>query len=97
MRSAKKSQLLNAGAEGEASLVPASTRSVYGVVLQSSGPKKIQVIKVMRAAMGLGLKQAKELVDSAPVPLGARIGHDAACSLQRQLEDAGATVVLNPR
>src|ERR1700739_3216977 len=62
------------------------------VVLASSGDKKIQVIKVVRAATGLGLKEAKGLVDEAPKPVKEGIEKDEADKLKQELEEAGATV-----
>src|ERR671914_2739772 len=66
----------------------------FDVVLQSAGEKKIQVIKVVRAATGLGLKEAKALVDEAPNPVKEALGKDDAENLKAQLEEAGATVEL---
>jgi large subunit ribosomal protein L7/L12 len=62
------------------------------VVLAGSGDKKIQVIKVVRAATGLGLKEAKALVDEAPKPVKEGIEKDEADKLKQELEEAGATV-----
>jgi len=66
----------------------------FDVVLQSAGDKKIQVIKVVRAATGLGLKEAKALVDEAPNPVREGVSREDAESLQAQLQEAGATVEL---
>jgi large subunit ribosomal protein L7/L12 len=66
----------------------------FDVVLQSAGDKKIQVIKVVRAATGLGLKEAKALVDEAPNPVKEGLSREDADNLKTQLEDAGATVDL---
>ena len=66
----------------------------FDVVLQSAGEKKIQVIKVVRAATGLGLKEAKALVDEAPNPVKEALGKEDAENLKAQLEEAGATVDL---
>jgi large subunit ribosomal protein L7/L12 len=66
----------------------------FDVVLQSAGDKKIQVIKVVRAATGLGLKEAKALVDEAPNPVREGVSRDDAEALQAQLQEAGATVEL---
>jgi large subunit ribosomal protein L7/L12 len=66
----------------------------FDVVLQSAGDKKIQVIKVVRAATGLGLKEAKALVDEAPNPVREGLSRDDAEALQTQLQEAGATVEL---
>jgi len=68
--------------------------STVDVVLTGSGDKKIQVIKVVRAATGLGLKEAKELVDEAPKPVKEGIERDEADKLKAELEEAGATVEL---
>jgi len=62
------------------------------VVLSASGDKKIQVIKVVRAATGLGLKEAKALVDEAPKPVKEGIEKEEADKLKQELEEAGATV-----
>ena len=64
------------------------------VVLTGAGDKKIQVIKVVRAATGLGLKEAKALVDEAPKPVKEGIERDEAEKLQQELQEAGATVEL---
>ena len=66
----------------------------FDVVLQSAGEKKIQVIKVVRAATGLGLKEAKALVDEAPNPVKEALSREDAENLKSQLEEAGATVEL---
>jgi large subunit ribosomal protein L7/L12 len=77
----------DAGAEEEAS-------STVDVILAGSGDKKIQVIKVVRAATGLGLKEAKALVDEAPKPVKEGIEKEEADKLKTELEEAGATVEL---
>ena len=66
--------------------------STVDVVLTGAGDKKIQVIKVVRAATGLGLKEAKALVDEAPKPVKEGIEKDEADKLQQELQEAGATV-----
>ena len=76
-----------AGAEEEVS-------STVDVVLTGAGDKKIQVIKVVRAATGLGLKEAKALVDEAPKPVKEGIERDEAEKLKSELEEAGASVEL---
>jgi large subunit ribosomal protein L7/L12 len=73
-----------AGAEEE--------KSAFDVVLTGAGDKKIQVIKVVRAATGLGLKEAKALVDEAPKPVKEGIDKDEADKLKGELEEAGASV-----
>src|ERR687890_114705 len=64
----------------------------FDVVLTGSGDKKIQVIKVVRAATGLGLKEAKALVDEAPNPVKEALSREDADALKSQLEEAGASV-----
>ena len=68
--------------------------STVDVILAASGDKKIQVIKVVRAATGLGLKEAKALVDEAPKPVKEGIEKEEADKLKQELEEAGATVEL---
>jgi large subunit ribosomal protein L7/L12 len=67
-------------------------QTAFDVVLTAAGGQKIQVIKVVRAITGLGLKEAKDLVDSAPKPVKEGVAQDEADSLKAQLEEAGATV-----
>jgi large subunit ribosomal protein L7/L12 len=70
----------------------AEEKTSFDVVLSAAGGQKIQVIKVVRAITGLGLKEAKDLVDSAPKPVKEGIAQDEADSIKAQLEEAGATV-----
>ena len=70
----------------------AEEKTSFDVVLTEAGGQKIQVIKVVRAITGLGLKEAKDLVDSAPQPVKEGIAQDEADSIKAQLEEAGATV-----
>jgi large subunit ribosomal protein L7/L12 len=72
----------------------AEEQTAFDVVLQAAGDKKIQVIKVVRAATGLGLKEAKALVDEAPKPVKEGIDRAEADKLKSDLEEAGATVEL---
>lgn len=67
-------------------------KTEFEVVLQAAGEKKIQVIKVVRALTGLGLKEAKELVDGAPKPVKAGVSKEEAADLKKQLEEVGAQV-----
>jgi large subunit ribosomal protein L7/L12 len=67
-------------------------KTSFDVVLAGAGDKKIQVIKVVRAITGLGLKEAKDLVDSAPKPVKEGVAQDEADSIKTQLEEAGASV-----
>jgi large subunit ribosomal protein L7/L12 len=69
-------------------------QTAFDVVLTGAGDKKIQVIKVVRAATGLGLKEAKALVDEAPKPVKEGIDRDEADKLKGELEEAGAAVEL---
>jgi large subunit ribosomal protein L7/L12 len=71
---------------------PAEEQTAFDVVLAAAGDKKIQVIKVVRAITGLGLKEAKDLVDSAPKAVKEGIAQDEADAIKAQLEEAGATV-----
>ncbi|HKD31969.1 MAG TPA: 50S ribosomal protein L7/L12 [Gaiellaceae bacterium] len=70
----------------------AEEKTSFDVVLTAAGGQKIQVIKVVRALTGLGLKEAKDLVDSAPKPIKEGVAQDEADSIKAQLEEAGATV-----
>ena len=79
-----------AGGDGAA----AEEQTAFDVVLQAAGEKKIQVIKVVRAATGLGLKEAKALVDEAPKPIKEGIDRAEADKLKADLEEAGAIVDL---
>jgi large subunit ribosomal protein L7/L12 len=78
-----------AGGDGAAA---AEEQTAFDVVLTGAGDKKIQVIKVVRAITGLGLKEAKDLVDSAPKPVKEGVAQDEADSIKSQLEEAGASV-----
>jgi large subunit ribosomal protein L7/L12 len=69
-------------------------QSAFDVVITAAGDKKIQVIKVVRAATSLGLKEAKALVDEAPKPVREGIDRDEADKLKQELEEAGATVEI---
>ena len=80
-----------AGGGGAAAAVE---QTEFDVVLTGAGSQKIQVIKVVREATGLGLKEAKDLVDGAPKPVKENITKDEANALKKKLEDAGATVEL---
>ncbi len=82
-----------AGGGGEAAAEEEGPTTV-DVVLTGAGDKKIQVIKVVRAATGLGLKEAKALVDEAPKPVKEGIEKEEADKLKQELEEAGASVEL---
>jgi len=72
----------------------AEEKTEFTVVLKEAGAQKINVIKVVRAATGLGLKEAKDLVDGAPKPVKESISKDDAEKLKKELEEAGAKVEL---
>jgi large subunit ribosomal protein L7/L12 len=80
-----------AGGDGGA---PAEEKSSFDVVITAAGDKKIQVIKVVRAVTGLGLKEAKDLVDGAPGTVKEGANQEEADSIKAQLEEAGASVEL---
>jgi len=82
------------GGGGGGDAAAAEESSTVDVVLTGAGEKKIQVIKVVRAATGLGLKEAKALVDEAPKPIKEGIERDEADKLKAELEEAGASVEL---
>jgi len=79
------------GGDGAAA---AEEKTSFDVVLTGAGDKKIQVIKVVRAVTGLGLKEAKDLVDGAPSPVKEGVAQEEADSIKAQLEEAGASVEL---
>ncbi len=82
------------GAAADGGGEAAEEQSTFDVLLQAAGDKKIQVIKVVRAATGLGLKEAKALVDEAPKPVKEGVDKEEAEKLKADLEEAGATVEL---
>jgi large subunit ribosomal protein L7/L12 len=79
------------GGDGAAA---AEEQTSFDVVLTGAGQQKIQVIKVVRAVTGLGLKEAKDLVDSAPQPVKEGVAQDEADTIKGQLEEAGASVEI---
>jgi len=81
-----------AGPAGEAAAVEEQTE--FDVILTAAGDKKVNVIKAVRGATGLGLKEAKELVDGAPSTVKEAASKDEAEALKKELEEAGATVEL---
>jgi large subunit ribosomal protein L7/L12 len=84
-----------AGGGGAAAAAPAEeAKSTFDVVLKAAGDKKIQVIKVVRSATGLGLKEAKDLVEGAPKTVKENLSKDDADKLKKELEEQGATVEL---
>jgi large subunit ribosomal protein L7/L12 len=81
-----------AGGGGDGAGEEAEEQSTFDVLLTGAGDKKIQVIKVVRAATGLGLKEAKALVDEAPKPIKEGVDREEADKLKQELEEAGAAV-----
>jgi large subunit ribosomal protein L7/L12 len=82
------------GGGGAAKAEEAEVKSTFDVVLKAAGDKKIQVIKVVRAHTGLGLKEAKDLVDGAPKTVKENLTKDEAEKVKKELEEQGATVEL---
>lgn len=83
--------MAGAAAPGAAA-APAEEKTEFDVVLQTAGATKINVIKVVRAHTGLGLKEAKDLVDGAPKTVKEAVSKDEAEKIKKELEEAGATV-----
>ena len=83
-----------AGGGGDAGGAAAEEQTAFDVVLTGAGDKKIQVIKVVRAATGLGLKEAKALVDEAPKPIKEGVEREEADKLKAELEEAGGSVEI---
>ena len=83
-----------AAAAPTAGAAPAVEKTEFTVVLTDAGDKKINVIKEVRAITGLGLKEAKDLVEGAPKEVKADVNKDEAAKIKKQLEDAGAKVEL---
>ena len=83
-----------AGPAGGGAAAAAEEQTEFTVVLAAAGDKKVEVIKVVRAVTGLGLKEAKDLVDGAPKPVKEGIAKADAEALKKQLEDAGAKVEI---
>jgi large subunit ribosomal protein L7/L12 len=83
-----------AAAPAAAAAAPAAEKTEFTVVLTEAGDKKINVIKEVRAITGLGLKEAKDLVEGAPKEVKADVSKDEANKIKKQLEDAGAKVEL---
>ena len=83
-----------AGGGGDAGAAVAEEKDEFDVILESAGEKKIQVIKEVRTLTSLGLKEAKDLVDSAPQPVKEGVAQEEADSVKAQLEEAGASVEI---
>ncbi len=85
--------MMAAAGGGEAAAAP-EEKTAFDVILEAAGDKKIQVIKVVRAATGLGLKEAKDLVDGAPKPVKEGLPKEEAEKLKKELEESGAVVKI---
>lgn len=85
---------LAAGASAGAATAVAEEKTEFSVILVSVGPNKIPVIKVVREITGLGLKEAKDLVDGAPKPVKENVPKDQSEEIKKKLTDVGATVEL---
>ena len=79
---------------GSSAPVAVEEKTEFDVVLMGAGDKKIQVIKVVREVTGLGLKEAKDLVDGAPKPVKEKVSKEEAQSIKQKLEENGATVEI---
>jgi len=86
--------MMAAGAAGGGEVAAAEEKTEFNVMLTAFGANKINVIKEVRAITGLGLKEAKDLVEGAPKAVKEGVGKDEAEKIKKQLEDAGATVEL---
>jgi ribosomal protein L7/L12 len=82
-----------AGAAGEAA-APAEEKTEFDAILTGFGDQKIQVIKVVRAITGLGLKEAKDLVEGAPKPIKEAVSKDEAADIKKKIEEVGGTVEI---
>jgi large subunit ribosomal protein L7/L12 len=83
-----------AGAPAGAEAAPAEEKTEFDVILTGYGDKKIQVIKVVRELTGLGLKEAKDLVEGVPKPVKEGVSKEEAASMKKKLEEAGGTVEI---
>ena len=92
--SAAMPMVMPPGGVGATAEAPQEEQTEFDIILSGAGDKKIQVIKVVRAITGLGLKEAKDLVDGAPKPVKEKISKDEAEELKKQLEEVGAVVEI---
>lgn len=83
-----------APAAGGAGAAPAEEKTEFDVILKTAGDKKIQVIKVVRAITGLGLKEAKDLVEGAPKPVKEGVSKDEAEKMKKELEEVGGVIEI---
>ncbi len=94
LEAAAAAPVMMAAPAGAAPAEAAAPKTEFDVVLEAIGANKINVIKVVRAATGLGLKEAKDLVEAAPKEIKTGISKEDAEKLKKELEDAGATVKI---
>jgi large subunit ribosomal protein L7/L12 len=92
--SAAMPMAMQAGGGASTSEAPPEEQTEFDVILSSAGDKKIQVIKVVRAITGLGLKEAKDLVDGAPKSVKEKVSKEEAEELKKQLEEVGGAVEI---
>lgn len=86
--------VMAAGGGGGGAAAEEAEQTEFDVIITAAGDKKIQVIKAVREATGLGLKEAKDLVDAAPKPVKTKVSRDEADALKAALTEAGATVEI---
>ncbi|MDO8629074.1 MAG: 50S ribosomal protein L7/L12 [Phycisphaerales bacterium] len=87
--------MMAAGPAAGAAAAPAAEKVAFDVILAAIGDKKIQVIKVVRAITGLGLKEAKDLVEAAPKPIKEGVSKEEADKLKKEIEEAGGAVTIS--
>ncbi len=87
--------MMAAGPAGGGAAAPAEEKVAFDVILASAGDKKIQVIKVVRAITGLGLKEAKDLVEAAPKPLKEGVTKEEADKIKKEIEESGGAVTIS--
>ncbi|MGV8057408.1 MAG: 50S ribosomal protein L7/L12 [Smithellaceae bacterium] len=92
--SAAAPMMMAAAAPGAAAAAPAEEQTEFNAVLTGFGAEKIQVIKVVRAITGLGLKEAKDLVEGVPKPIKEAVSKDEAETIKKKIEEVGGTVEI---
>jgi large subunit ribosomal protein L7/L12 len=86
--------VMMAAAPGAAAAAPVEEQTEFNAILTGFGAEKIQVIKVVRAITGLGLKEAKDLVEGVPKPIKEAVSKDEAASIKKKIEEVGGTVEI---
>ena len=92
--SAAAPMMMAAAGPGAAAAAPAEEQTEFNAILTGFGAEKIQVIKVVRAITGLGLKEAKDLVEGVPKPIKEAVSKDEAASIKKKIEEVGGTVEI---